>query len=135
MQSCGCLRRELHARLVETHSKSDTNKARMARLGDTHRKHGMWGTAAYKRWLNMISRCEWQKGKHWKDYGGRGITICERWRESFEAFYADMGDCPPGMSLDRYPNNDGNYEPDNCRWATPKEQIANRRPARQVVQV
>jgi hypothetical protein len=60
----------------------------------------------------------------YEDYGGRGITACERWRK-FEEFHADMGDCPDGMTLDRYPNRDGNYEKDNCRWATPQQQIIN----------
>lgn len=69
-------------------------------------------------WRSMLYRC-----KTHKNYAGR-IKVCERW-QVFENFYADMGDPPPGKSLDRYPNNHGDYEPGNCRWATQKEQIAN----------
>jgi hypothetical protein len=65
--------------------------------------------------------------KAFKNYGGRGITICERWRQSFEAFLADMGEPPEGYTLDRK-NNDGCYEPDNCRWATRLEQNLYQRP-------
>lgn len=75
----------------------------------------------------MKARCTNPNNPRWEDYGGRGIKLCDRWLHSFEAFLADMGERPPGMSLDRYPDNDGNYEPGNCRWATLKEQRANRR--------
>jgi hypothetical protein len=73
----------------------------------------------------MITRCTNAKEAKWKRYGGRGISICDRWRYSFENFLADMGEKPPGLSIDRI-NNDGNYEPGNCRWATPKEQANNK---------
>jgi hypothetical protein len=73
----------------------------------------------------MLQRCNNQNFHQYKDYGGRGITVCERWRK-FENFLADMGEPPEGMSLDRI-NNDGNYEPGNCRWATKLEQRANAR--------
>jgi hypothetical protein len=72
----------------------------------------------------MKQRCNDPKHRYFKNYGGRGIKICERWN-SFENFLADMGERPEGMTLDRYPDNDGNYEMGNCRWATPKQQANN----------
>ena len=89
-------------------------------------KHGasirQYVTPEYRVWAGMIRRCYRKTSKDYSYYGGRGISVCERW-ESFVAFLEDMGECPPGMSLDRYPNNDGNYEPENCRWSTPKQQL------------
>lgn len=75
----------------------------------------------------MVQRCTNDKTPNYKHYDGRGISICDRWRDSFSAFLADMGERPHGKSLDRYPNPDGNYEPGNYRWATQSEQIRNRR--------
>jgi hypothetical protein len=71
----------------------------------------------------MLQRCSNMK---FYDYAKRGITVCERWK-SFQNFLADMGDRPVGKSLDRFPNKNGNYEPNNCRWATPSEQMNNSR--------
>jgi hypothetical protein len=95
-----------------------------------HRTHGMSkiGSRTYSVWKAMNQRCENPNLPDYHLWGGRGITVCERWRNSFEAFLADMGECPSGKhSIDRYPNKDGNYEPGNCRWATAKEQAQNTR--------
>ena len=77
----------------------------------------------YHAWTSMRERCESPTCRSWLGYGGRGIKICLRWKE-FPNFLADMGPKPTGKSLDRI-NNEGNYEPSNCRWATPKEQANN----------
>jgi hypothetical protein len=88
--------------------------------------HGKSRSKTYRAWSGLKQRCFNQKEKQFKDYGGRGITVCERWVNSFEAFLADMGECPEGMSIDRI-DNDGNYEPGNCHWTTKKEQSRNTR--------
>ena len=89
------------------------------------RRHGMHDTRTYRSWESMQARCTNPKMIKYLYYGGRGIKVCERWR-SFSNFLADMGERPIGRTIDRT-NNDGNYEPGNCRWATPKEQSANQR--------
>lgn len=83
------------------------------------------GTQTHSIWSGMIQRCTNPNTSSWHRYGGRGIEVCPRWRE-YANFLADMGERPPGMTIDRFPNNDGNYEPGNCRWATCKQQQQNR---------
>ena len=84
----------------------------------------------YKVWSHLRDRCNDPKTRNYKNYGGRGIKVCERWN-SFEAFLSDMGPRPAGHSIDRIDNN-GNYEPSNCRWATMRDQNNNRRDNRMV---
>ena len=89
------------------------------------KKHGMEGTPTYNTWRCMKRRCYNKKNHNYHLYGGRGIKICERWH-TFENFYEDMGKKPEGLQIDRT-NNDGHYEPLNCRWVTPKQNSNNRR--------
>lgn len=90
-----------------------------------HKRNGK-ATATYKAWCSMIQRCTYPHKDGFELYGGRGITVCERWRD-FVLFLADMGERPSNTTLDRFPNSDGNYEPGNCRWATVIQQANNKR--------
>lgn len=108
-QSCGCLTKEINT----THGESSTTRKQ--------------ASDEYRTWTAMISRCENANDSSYPDYGGRGITVCDRWRNSFEAFLEDMGRRPsPGHSIDREENSKG-YLPSNCRWATKKQQGRNKR--------
>jgi hypothetical protein len=106
--SCGCLKNELSAE-------------RIATINTTH---GKCKTPEYSVWTGMLSRCRNDNEKQYHRYGGRGISVCERWL-SFENFLEDMGECPKGMSIERL-DNDGNYEPSNCKWVTRHEQDRNK---------
>lgn len=94
-------------------------------LGESTTRHGMAGTRVYRIWKAMSTRCNNPNSLRYKDYGGRGIKVCDRWRD-FSKFYEDMGEPPPGHSIDRI-NNDLGYSKENCRWASTAQQNSNRR--------
>lgn len=109
-KSCGCESGVLASKKLKKHG------------------HATGYSPEYRAWHHMRERCYNKNDKRYDDYGGRGIVVCDRWMESFENFLADMGLRPSKeYSLDRFPNNDGNYEPSNCRWATRLQQMNGRR--------
>jgi hypothetical protein len=131
---CGAIKDVSGASLAAGSTKSCGcyTKERMSALGITKRRHGGRRTSEWEIWQGIKKRCLNKNCAAYKWYGGRGITICERWRISFENFLADVGPRPSKQhSIDRI-DNDGNYEPSNCRWATATEQAYNRRPKRGV---
>lgn len=96
----------------------------------SRKTHGLCKSPEYAAWRSMKQRCGNPKNHAYIDYGGRGITVCQRWQDSFENFLIDMGNRPPGMTLERK-DNDGGYNPDNCEWATYSTQNNNRRNLKQ----
>jgi hypothetical protein len=109
-RSCGCLMRDSAAERRTIHGHSSNRGVR---------------SRTYRIWLSMTNRCRNPKDISYKYYGGRGIEVCQRWHD-YRNFLADMGEIPAPLSIDRI-DNEGNYEPGNCRTATPKEQMANTR--------
>jgi hypothetical protein len=116
-RSCGCLRVDVAREQELTHG-----EAGVRRPGNSRHKR----SREYSSWCAMRARCYIPSASHFEHYGGRGITVCDRWRNSYEAFLADMGRCPPGHSLDRVDVN-GRYEPGNVRWADVTQQNNNAR--------
>ena len=104
---------------------NSVKNGRTKSCGCLYMKHGMTRTPTCRSWEGMKQRCLNSKTTGYKNYGGRGITVCKRWMK-FENFFEDMGERPEGKTLDRK-NNNGNYNKKNCRWATPKEQRLNQR--------
>lgn len=119
---CDCGREHVAAlfRMSSGHTKS------CGCMKGAPKRHGMKSTTTYNTWCAMKARCSNPKNDQFKTYGGRGIRVCQRWQESFEAFLSDMGERPVGMTIERKSSN-GDYEPSNCRWASEHEQARNRR--------
>jgi hypothetical protein len=107
-------------------AKTEVELPEMPKTKPRRERHGLTETPEWRSWRNMITQCECPNIACYPRYGGRGISVCERWRYSFTTFLQDMGPRPPGMSLDRVDPN-SNYDPDNCRWANATEQTRNTR--------
>jgi len=116
IRSCGCLAEDMGPEHGRKH---------LARFAGHNRRHGMSRTPIYAIWKTMWDRCRNPRNRDWKYYGGLGVRVCERWA-LFENFYADMGEAPSGLTLDRR-DPFGDYEPSNCRWITHAEQVRNTR--------
>jgi hypothetical protein len=120
--SCGCYRTEVMREVMTEYHKNNPS----------HRTHGKSGTKIYSVWTNMRERCSNPKHKDYSSYGGRGISVCSEWQESFEAFYADMGDIPNDCTLDRI-QVESHYCKENCKWSTTAEQASNKRDSTYVI--
>jgi len=123
--SCGNITKLKSTALLNRGTKS-CGCYRIDRIKETRTTHGLSKHFLYPTYISMLNRCYNPKTKCYFNYGERGIKVCDRWLESFENFLEDIGEKPEGLTLDRI-NNDGDYEKDNCRWVTYKEQNNNRR--------
>lgn len=117
--------RESHL-LAKTKATISCGCYRDAAIGIRCKTHGLTKTKTYKVWQAMVHRCTYSSNAHYKNYGGRGITVCDRWLTSIESFIEDMGEAPENLMLDRIDGEKGYYK-ENCRWATRTEQNRNKR--------